>query len=70
MKDKWLKVSDILPTLEYISDNWSSSRLCFCTDGEDAFTAFYQQIDGKLFWDGYRRYDNVTYWQPIEFPAI
>lgn len=68
MKSNWIKVADALPNLEYISDNWSCSKLCLCTDGEDAFTAYFQQIDEQVFWDGYRRYTNITHWQPLELP--
>lgn len=68
MKQNWIKVEDALPKLEYISDVWSCSSLCLCTDGEDVFTAFYQIMNGSPYWDGYRRYDNVTYWQYVEVP--
>jgi hypothetical protein len=68
MKDKWIKVTDALPKLEYISNTWESSELVLCTNGEDVFTAFYQGIAGKYRWDGYQNYDNVTHWQLIELP--
>ncbi len=74
MKTKWIKTSNKLPDLHYISDNWSvSMEVLVYTSKGCVLIGYINSRDSNDEWvynDYSHTMDAVTHWQPLEAPCL
>ena len=70
MKNSWIKTSECLPYLHFVSNKWSiSSVVLITTKDKNVNLAVFQNFEGQREWivgDYKQPLDFVLEWQPIE----